>query len=103
MRRKYEIFLKKGRFHGIYGFRSLCPDFFPYEHDSGGGTAELILKHTLVGLEESATEEQLSQISNRYNLDDPLYLQFFRWVKEALLRGGDIGTSYVYKNRSFTS
>jgi peptide/nickel transport system permease protein len=61
-----------------------------------GGTAELILKHTLVGLEESATEEQLIQISSKYNLDDPLYLQFFRWVKEAVVRG-DIGTSYVFK------
>ncbi len=60
-----------------------------------GGTAELILKHTLIGLEESATEEQLSQISSRYNLDDPLYLQFYWWVKEAVLRG-DIGTSYIY-------
>ncbi len=61
-----------------------------------GGTAELIIKHTFVGLEESATEEQINQISSRYNLDDPLYLQFFRWVKEAVLRG-DIGTSYVFK------
>ncbi|AKB52694.1 Dipeptide transport system permease protein DppB [Methanosarcina barkeri str. Wiesmoor] len=61
-----------------------------------GGTAELILKHTLVGLEDSVTEEQLSQISGRYNLDAPLYLQFFSWIKEALLRG-DIGTSYVFK------
>jgi len=61
-----------------------------------GGTAELIIKHTFVGLEESVTEEQLNQISSRYNLDDPLYLQFFRWVKEAVLRG-DIGTSYVFK------
>lgn len=61
-----------------------------------GGTAELIIKHTFVGLEESVTEEQLNQISSRYNLDDPIYLQFFRWVKEAVLRG-DIGTSYVFK------
>ena len=61
-----------------------------------GGTAELILKHTLVGLEESVTEEQLNQISGRYNLDDPLYLQFFRWIKEAVVTG-DIGTSYVFK------
>lgn len=61
-----------------------------------GGTAELILKHTLVGLEESVTEEQLNQISGRYDLDDPLYLQFFRWIKEAIVTG-DIGTSYVFK------
>lgn len=65
-----------------------------------GGTAELILKHTLVGLEESVSEEQINQISGRYNLDDPLYLQFFRWIKEAIFRG-DIGTSYVYKKPVF--
>jgi len=61
-----------------------------------GGTAELILKHTFVGLEDSVSEEQINQISSRYNLDDPLYLQFFRWVKEAIVTG-DIGTSYVFK------
>ena len=61
-----------------------------------GGTAELILKHTFVGLEESATEEQLNQISSRYNLDDPLYIQFFRWLKSAV-SGEGIGVSYVYK------
>lgn len=61
-----------------------------------GGTAELVLKHTFVGLEESVTDEQLNQISDRYDLDDPLYLQFFKWVKEAVLKG-DIGTSYVFK------
>lgn len=61
-----------------------------------GGTAELVLKHTFVGLEESVTDEQLNQISDRYDLDDPLYLQFFSWIKEAVLKG-DIGTSYVFK------
>lgn len=61
-----------------------------------GGTAEIVLKHTFVGLEESVTDEQLNQISDRYDLDDPLYLQFFKWVKEAVLKG-DIGTSYVFK------
>ncbi len=60
-----------------------------------GGTPQLILKHTFVGLEESATDEELSMISQRYNLDDPLYLQFFRWMKTGLLHG-DLGTSYVY-------
>ncbi len=61
-----------------------------------GGTAELVLKHTLVGLEDSVSKEQVNQISSRYNLDDPLYIQFFRWIKEAIVTG-DIGTSYVFK------
>ncbi|MGB9927291.1 MAG: ABC transporter permease [Methanosarcina sp.] len=61
-----------------------------------GGTAELIIKHTVVGIEESVSKEQLEQISNRYNLNDPLYLQFYEWVKNAITKG-DIGTSYVFK------
>jgi peptide/nickel transport system permease protein len=61
-----------------------------------GGTAELIIKHTVVGIEDSVTKEQLDQVSDRYNLNDPLYIQFFNWVKNALLKG-DIGTSYVFK------
>jgi peptide/nickel transport system permease protein len=60
-----------------------------------GGTAELILKHTFVGLEESATDEQIAEISDRYNLNDPLYMQFFRWMSNCILNR-DIGTSYVY-------
>lgn len=61
-----------------------------------GGTAEMILKYTFVGLENSVSQEQINQISGRYNLDDPLYIQFFRWIKEAVVTG-DIGTSYVFK------
>jgi peptide/nickel transport system permease protein len=60
-----------------------------------GGTAELILKHTFVGLEESATDEQIAEISDRYNLNDPLYMQFFGWISNCILNR-DIGTSYVY-------
>ncbi len=60
-----------------------------------GGTAEMILKHTVVGLEESATQEQIKEISSRYNLNDPLYVQFYRWMEKGILTG-DIGRSYVY-------
>ncbi|MBP2030787.1 peptide/nickel transport system permease protein [Methanohalophilus levihalophilus] len=60
-----------------------------------GGTSEMILKHTFIGLEESATDEQLAQVSERYNLNDPLYLQFFEWIRGGLLEG-DLGTSFVY-------
>ena len=61
-----------------------------------GGTAEMILKYTFVGLENSVSQEQINQISSRYNLDDPLYIQFFRWIKEVVVTG-NIGTSYVFK------
>jgi peptide/nickel transport system permease protein len=90
-----KYFIKRACFMAFTIF-AVCALTFFLMNVIPGGTADLILKHTLVGLEESATEEQLIQISSRYNLDDPLYLQFFRWVKEAVFQG-DIGTSYVYK------
>ncbi|AKB34881.1 Oligopeptide transport system permease protein OppB [Methanosarcina siciliae C2J] len=90
-----KYFLKRAGFMALTLFAACTLTFF-LMNVIPGGTAELIIKHTFVGLEESVTEEQIQQISSRYDLDDPLYLQFFRWIKEAVLRG-DIGTSYVFK------
>jgi peptide/nickel transport system permease protein len=94
-----KYFLKRAGFMALTLFAACALTFF-LMNVIPGGTAELIIKHTFVGLEESVTEEQISQISSRYNLDEPLYLQFFGWIKEAVLRG-DIGTSYVYKKPVF--
>jgi len=88
-------FLKRFGFMALTVF-AVCALTFFLMNAIPGGTAELILKHTFVGLEESVTEEQLNQISSRYNLNDPLYIQFFRWVKSAA-SGEGIGTSYVFK------
>lgn len=88
-------FLKRLGFMALTVF-AVCALTFFLMNAIPGGTAELILKHTFVGLEESVTEEQLNQISSRYNLNDPLYLQFFRWVENAAV-SGDIGTSYVFR------
>lgn len=90
-----KYFIKRVGFMALTLF-AVCALTFFLMNVIPGGTAELVLKHTFVGLEESVTDEQLNQISDRYDLDDPLYLQFFRWVKEAVLKG-DIGTSYVFK------
>lgn len=90
-----EYLLKRAGFMILTLF-AVCALTFFLMNIIPGGTAELILKHTFVGLEDSVSEEQINQISSRYNLDDPLYLQFFRWVKEAIVTG-DIGTSYVFK------
>lgn len=60
-----------------------------------GGTAELILKHTILEMEEIPTDEQIAEISSRYNLHDPLYIQFGRWLSSAL--EGDLGSSYIQK------
>ena len=58
-------------------------------------TAELILKHTVLELEEIPTDEQIAEISSRYNLHDPLYIQFGNWLAGALQ--GDLGSSYIQK------
>lgn len=60
-----------------------------------GGTAELILKHTVLELEEIPSDEQIAEISSQYNLHDPLYIQFGRWLASALK--GDLGSSYIQK------
>jgi peptide/nickel transport system permease protein len=60
-----------------------------------GGTAELILKHTVLEIDEMPTSEQIAEVSNQYNLHDPLYVQFGRWLGSALQ--GDLGTSYIQK------
>jgi peptide/nickel transport system permease protein len=60
-----------------------------------GSTPVMILKYTVLGLENSATPNQIAQISSRYNLNDPLYVQYITWLKNALLHG-NIGTSYIY-------
>ena len=60
-----------------------------------GGTAELILKHTILEMEEIPTDEQIAEISSQYNLHDPLYVQFGRWLACALQ--GDLGDSYIQK------
>lgn len=90
-----KYFIKRAGFMALTLF-AVCALTFFLMNVIPGGTANLVLKHTFVGLEESVTEEQLNQISDRYDLDDPLYLQFFRWIKEAVFKG-DIGTSYVFK------
>ncbi|PAV11190.1 glutathione ABC transporter permease [Methanosarcina spelaei] len=90
-----KYFIKRVGFMALTIF-AVCALTFFLMNVIPGGTAKLVLKHTFVGLEESVTDEQLNQISDKYDLDAPLYLQFFRWIKEAVFRG-DIGTSYVFK------
>ncbi|WP_445475004.1 ABC transporter permease [Methanococcoides methylutens] len=90
----YRYVLKRMAFVLITLFAVIALTFF-LMNVIPGGTSELILKHTFIGLEESATEEQLAQISDRYNLNAPLYIQFIEWIKGGFLEG-DLGTSFVY-------
>jgi peptide/nickel transport system permease protein len=90
-----KYFLKRMGFMAFTVF-AVCALTFFLMNIIPGGTAELIIKHTVVGIEDSVSKEQLDQVSNRYNLNDPLYLQFFNWMENAILTG-DIGTSYVFK------
>jgi peptide/nickel transport system permease protein len=64
-----------------------------------GGTAELILKHTVLEMEEIPTDEQIAEIASRYNLHDPLYVQFGHWLTSALQ--GDLGSSYIQNKPVF--
>lgn len=48
---------------------------------------------------ENATEEQIQETRERLNLDDPLVVQFGRWVGNAVQ--GDLGTS-LYSSRGVT-
>ncbi len=63
-------------------------------HLAPGATPVLILKYTFIGLEEIPTDSEIAEISDRFKLNAPLYLQYFRWLKEAV--SGNLGMSFVY-------
>jgi peptide/nickel transport system permease protein len=64
-------------------------------HAVPGGSAETIARHTLVGLEDSVTEQMLTEVSDKYNLADPLWSQYLDWLSGVVFRA-DFGTSFVY-------
>lgn len=68
---------------------------FSLLHTLPGGTTEMVIKHVFVGLEEGVTEELRTAISERYNLDVPLYSQYWSWLTTLITRG-DLGISYKY-------
>jgi peptide/nickel transport system permease protein len=82
----YRYILKRTLFMVLSVFIA-CMMTFMLMNVIPGGTPEIILKHTFVGQEESVSDEELATISERYNLNDPLYLQFFRWMQTGLLHG----------------
>jgi peptide/nickel transport system permease protein len=86
--------LKRLTFMGLT-ILAVCAMTFFLMNIIPGGTAELILKHTVLELEEIPTDEQIAEISSQYNLHDPLYIQFGRWLASALQ--GDLGSSYIQK------
>lgn len=90
----YRYILKKALFMVLSVFVA-CMLTFMLMNVIPGGTPELMVKHAFVGLEQGVTDEELATISERYNLNEPLYVQFFQWMEDGLLRG-DMGTSYVY-------
>jgi peptide/nickel transport system permease protein len=90
----YRYILKRMIFMAITLFAVFALTFF-LMNVIPGGTSEMILKHTFIGLEESATQEQMMQVSERYNLNDPLYIQFIDWLKRGIFEA-DLGMSFVY-------
>jgi peptide/nickel transport system permease protein len=64
-------------------------------HAVPGGSAETIARHTLVGLEDAVPDQMLTEVSDKYNLADPLWSQYLDWLSGVLFRA-DLGTSFVY-------
>jgi len=64
-------------------------------HAIPGGSAETIARHTLVGLEEEVSAQMITEVSARYNLNEPLWMQYANWLS-AVVFHGDLGTSFVY-------
>jgi len=94
LREMFRYLLKRLAFMGVTVL-AVCALTFFLMNIIPGGTAELILKHTVLELEEIPTDEQIAEISSRYNLHDPLYIQFGNWLAGALQ--GDLGSSYIQK------
>lgn len=61
-----------------------------------------MLTHRLAHLEEQgalgsvSAVEQLEALREQYGLNDPLYVQYFRWIGGIVLRG-DFGDSFTYE------
>jgi peptide/nickel transport system permease protein len=64
-------------------------------HAVPGGSAETIARHTLVGLEEEVSAQMITEVYDRYDLNDPLWIQYADWLSAAVFHG-DLGTSFVY-------
>ncbi|GAB6155839.1 ABC transporter permease [Desulfosporosinus burensis] len=64
-------------------------------HLTPGSTPVTILKYAFIGLEEIPTDAEITEITARYKLSDPLYKQYYRWIKQAVQ--GNLGDSYVYR------
>jgi len=64
-------------------------------HLTPGSTPVTILKYAFIGLEEIPTEAEITEITERYMLNEPLYKQYYCWLKQAVQ--GDLGDSYVYR------
>lgn len=58
----------------------------------------MVVKHVFTSLEDGVSHEVIDSVSERYNLNDPLYMQYLIWLKNILI-SGDFGNSYQY-NRS---
>lgn len=61
-------------------------------HITPGDAAELILIQT--NGPEAVNEESLRAITQRYNLDEPIFIQYVNWLGSVIQ--GDFGTSYRY-------
>lgn len=52
--------------------------------------------HNLEQQGTRVTDEMVAQLEKRYGLNDPLHLQYFKWISGIITRG-DFGQSFIYR------
>ncbi len=63
-------------------------------HITPGESPVLILKYAFLGdIEAEPTIREIGVITERFGFNEPLYLQYLKWLNKAL--NGDLGISYV--------
>lgn len=59
-----------------------------------GDSATSVLTHTFIGFDDPIYEEDVQAVSNMYGLEEPLIVQYGKWLGMAFT--GNLGTSIVY-------
>ena len=59
-----------------------------------GDTAETILRHTFIGIDDPIKESDVEFVRDKFELSRPLYKQYFDWLKNAFK--GDFGNSSTH-------
>lgn len=94
------IYLTKRALSCIFALLVISFITFILMYSLPGGTAQMILKQTVSGIEGEVSLEDVKGITQRYDLDSPLLLQYGNWLYNAT-RYQDFGDSYGFKRPVF--